>query len=88
MRQDPFGVVVRGGDGRRWSIDGEVAMEGGGAPTGGEPLILGRPVAGARHGGFLGSVGRWWGYSGERFRNSGESKANLAGGATMFEWPP
>ena len=52
MRQDPFGVVVRGGDGRRWSIDGEVAMAGGGAPAGGEPLILGRPVARARHGGL------------------------------------
>ena len=52
MRQDPFGVVVQGGDGRRWSIDGEVAMAGGGAPAGGEPLILGRPVARARHGGL------------------------------------
>ena len=30
--------------------DGEVAMAGGGAPAGGESLIPGRPVAGARHG--------------------------------------
>ena len=63
-------------------------MAGGGALAGGEPLILGRPVAGARHGGFWGSVGRWWGCSGERFRYSGEREANLASGAALFEWLP
>ena len=37
--------------------DGEVAMAGGGAPAGGESLIPGRPVAGARHGGIRKELG-------------------------------
>ena len=41
----------RGAPGRpRLAGDGDVAMAGGGAPAGGESLISGRPVAGARHG--------------------------------------